>query len=88
MGLKDILKQKLDAIDKKVKDRLEVHAMDPKLKKMHEVRTDFRKVGDNIDENIDMIERMKSKVDNMEKENEAAEEEKGNKDKTDNGAPE
>ncbi len=72
MGLKDIIKQKLNTIDQKVKDRLEVHAMDPKLKKMHDVRADFRKVGDNIDENIDLIERMKSKVDTMEKENEAS----------------
>lgn len=79
MGLKDIVKQKLNALDQKVKDRLEVHAMDPKLKKMHKVRTGFRKVGDDIDKNIDMIERMKSKVDKMEKENEE-DEKKENKD--------
>lgn len=67
MDLKDKLKQKLEELDQKVKAKLAVHDMDPEMKKMWEIRQDFRKIGDNIDDHIDLIERMKRKVDDMEK---------------------
>lgn len=66
MSLKDELKKKLDQLDQKVKAKLAVHEMDPKLKKMYKVREDFRKVGKDIDESIDMIERMKKKIEKKE----------------------
>ena len=67
MDLQDKLKQKLEELDQKVKAKLAVHDMDPEMKKMWEIRQDFRKIGDNIDDHIDLIERMKRKVDDMEK---------------------
>ncbi len=66
MSIKDAIKQKMDELDQKVKAKLAVHDMDPKLKKMHKIREDFRAVGEDIDEQIDLIERMKSKVDEKE----------------------
>ncbi|MCP4752802.1 MAG: hypothetical protein GY866_18105 [Proteobacteria bacterium] len=66
MTLKDSIKQKLEELDKKVDEKLAVHEMDPKLKKMHRIREKFRAVGKDIDENIDLIERMKSKAENKE----------------------
>ncbi|MBU2513551.1 hypothetical protein KJ966_19590 [bacterium] len=67
MSIKEILKQKLADLDQKVKARLAVHDMEPKLKKKWEIRQNFQEVGKDIDENIDLIERMKTKVEDMEK---------------------
>lgn len=63
MSTKEILKRKLAELDQKVKARLAVHELDPKLKKMHKIREDFKEVGKDIDEQIDLIERMKKKLD-------------------------
>ncbi len=68
MSTKDILKKKLEELDQKVKARLAVHEMEPELKRMWEVRQKFKKVGQDIDEQIDLIERMKSKIDKLEQE--------------------
>ncbi len=67
MSAKDILKQKLAELDQKVKARLAVHEMEPELKKMWEIRQNFQEVGKDIDEQMDLIERMKKKVDDLEK---------------------
>jgi phage shock protein A len=68
MNTKDILKKKLAELDQKVKARLAVHEMEPELKKMWEVRQKFKKVGQDIDEQMDLIERMKAKMDRQEQE--------------------
>jgi hypothetical protein len=68
MSAKDILKKKLAELDRKVKARLAVHEMEPELKKMWEVRHKFKKVGQDIDEQMDLIERMKAKMDRQEQE--------------------
>jgi len=68
MSAKDLLKKKLEELDQKVKARLAVHDMEPELKKMWEIRENFREVGNDVDEQIALIERMKAKIDKMEKE--------------------
>jgi hypothetical protein len=68
MNTKEMLQQKLEELDRKVKARLAVHELEPELKKMWEIRNNFRKVGNDIDEQIRLIERMKAKIDQMEKE--------------------
>jgi len=68
MGIKDSLKGKMEILDRKIKARLAVHEMDPRLKKMYKIRQKFGAVGREIDENIETIERMKRKL--AEKENE------------------
>ena len=69
MSAKDLLKKKLEELDQKVKAKLAVHDMEPELKKMWKIRESFREVGDDIDEQIELIERMKAKIDKMESEN-------------------
>lgn len=70
MKPKDFLKQKFEELDQKVKAKLAVHDMEPKLKKMYQIRERFRKIGNSIDERIDLIERMKKKADNEKPEKE------------------
>ena len=63
MGIKDRLQQKLDQLDRKVKAKLAVHEMDPELKKKWQIRERFRDIGKDVDEQIELIERMKAKQD-------------------------
>ncbi len=66
MKAKDLLKKKLEELDQKVKARLAVHEMDPELQKMWKLRQSYKDVGKDVNEQIDLIERMKRKVDDME----------------------
>ena len=66
MTLTKILEQKLEELDQKVKARLAYHEMDPELKRMWDIRQNFKKIGQNIDEQIELIERMKAKLDKLE----------------------
>ncbi|MCG8337080.1 MAG: hypothetical protein MJE63_21485 [Proteobacteria bacterium] len=65
MSAKDLLKKKLEELDQKVKAKLAVHDMDPELKKMWKLSESYKKIGKNIDEQIDLIERMKEKVEKL-----------------------
>lgn len=66
--IEEQLKQKLAELDQKLKARLAVHELEPELKKMWEIRNNFRAIGNDVDEQIKLIERMKAKIDQMEKE--------------------
>ncbi len=61
-----MLIKKLEELDQKVKAKLDVHDMDPELRKMWKIRENFREVGKDIDEQVDLIERMKKKLDEEE----------------------
>ncbi len=65
MSAKDLLKKKLEELDQKVKAKLAVHDMDPELQKMWKLSESYKKIGKNIDEQIDLIERMKEKVEKL-----------------------
>lgn len=65
MSAKDLLKKKLEELDQKVKAKLAVHDMDPELKKMWKLRESYKEIGKDIDEQIDLIERMKEKVEKL-----------------------
>lgn len=65
MSAKDLLKKKLEELDQKVNAKLAVHDMDPELKKMWKLRESYKKIGKDIDEQIDLIERMKEKVEKL-----------------------
>lgn len=65
MSAKDLLKKKLEELDQKVKAKLAVHDMDPELIKMWKLSESYKKIGKNIDEQIDLIERMKEKVEKL-----------------------
>ncbi len=65
MNTKNLLKKKLDELDQKIKAKLAVHDMDPKLKKMWKLRESYRKIGKDADEQVNLIERMKEKVEKL-----------------------
>ncbi len=64
MSLQEELQKKLEELDRKVQARLAVHDMDPKMQKMYKIRESFRKLGNDIDDKVDLIERMKEKMKN------------------------
>lgn len=65
MNIKTELEQKLEDLDRKVKAKLAVHKMDPKLRKMYRIRESFKKIGRDVDDHMELIERMKTKLKNL-----------------------